>query len=313
MSRFKVSVIIPTRNRPEMLKRLLDSINRAGDPYYELIVVDGSVGVDRQRTENFVRDFGGEYIHEGRRGLSLARNIGIKNSRGEVLVFADDDFIVGKGWIRNLLIHFEDELVACCTGRMLPFRFDELSMLYERSLGFDRGVERRIFGHEDLRVAGLIDVLPRIGCKRLLERTPVPWAVGFGFCSFRRSIFDEVGYFDETLGRGTDNLGGEDVDIFYRILKKGYRIVYEPKAIIYHDHRHTYEGILKDAYASGVSVRALVRKYYKRDLYMFFCMIGAFGLYVTSLIKASIAGNSGLKKMILEEFRGFLGFKDYLS
>jgi len=310
MADFKVSVVIPTKDRPDRLAKLLDSVKSAGDYFDELIVVDSSAEYsNRLKVKQLVHRYGEKYIYEPKIGLSFARNTGIAESSGDIIVFADDDFVVRKGWIENLIRHYKDPYVMCCTGRMLPLRHDKVSQLYEKVLSFDRGTKQRIFTRKDISILNLLKTVTKIGKIRLEDKTPVPWAVGYGYCSFRKSVFDKVGVFDTSLGRGTPNLGGEDVDIFYRILKKGYKIVYEPKAVIYHDHRHTYEGILKDAYASGVSVKALVKKYYKRDLYMLFCMIGAFGLYVTSLIRVIIAGDSDLKKMILQELKGFLALR----
>ena len=51
--------------------------------------------------------------------------------------------------------------------------------------------------------------------------------------SFRKAIFKEIGYFDENFGMGTP-YPTEDIDMFYRILKKGYEIFYNPYAIVYH-------------------------------------------------------------------------------
>ena len=124
MSNLKVSVIVPTRNRPEILKRCLESIvqSQTGYAYDELIVVDNSDDQAKIRlNRQIVKDLGVRYCEEATPGLSFARNTGIKVSTGDIIVFADDDFVVYKDWIRNLVPNYGDNEVMCCTGRILSY------------------------------------------------------------------------------------------------------------------------------------------------------------------------------------------------
>ncbi|MEM2569786.1 MAG: glycosyltransferase [Candidatus Bathyarchaeia archaeon] len=302
----RISVIIPTKDRPGKLEILLRSIEEAGDNYYELLVVDSSTK-ESNLNMNYLNTIkhGGKHIVFNEKGLSKARNKGIKESKGDILVFSDDDFIVKRGWINNLIPNFDDPEVFCVTGRMISYRNDETSRLYERAMSFDRGAKKRIFSEDDLKIINLFQTITKIGQKRLYEKTPVPWAVGYGFCAFRKQVFWKIGFFDENLGRGTRNAGGEDIDIFYRILKAGYKIVYEPSAIVFHDHRENLEQIFKDAYQGGISIRSFIAKYPK-DLYLRFIFLGYVFLTFFSGIKAALESDFMLKRMIKMELRGFL-------
>jgi GT2 family glycosyltransferase len=304
----KISIVIATKDRPDQLSEFLSSIQRAGDKYYELIVVDSSDDEEiRTRNRRAVEDVKGKYIYEERRGISLARNTGVEKSSSDIVVFADDDFIVRKGWIRNLIRNYEDPEVACCTGNMLSFRNDATSRLFERSMSFDRGNRKRVFSKEDINIIRLLDTIPLVGNIRLFEKTPVPWSIGHGFCSFRIEIFQKVGFFNTSLGAGSPSLGGEEIDMFYRILKKGFKIVYEPEAVIYHDHRHAIKGILQAAYSAGSSTKAFTKTHFLRgDLYALACFFGAFFLLVFGVIKASQNKDFELREMILNELKGLI-------
>jgi len=63
-----------------------------------------------------------------------------------------------------------------------------------------------------------------------------PWAIGTGGnLALRRSAFEAVGGFDETLGPGTPARAAEDVDLLYRLVNAGFTILYEPDAVVYHE------------------------------------------------------------------------------
>ena len=308
----KISVIIPTKDRPVQLERLLVSIDKANDHFDELIVVDQSEDhgvLERNRCN--ISAMVGRHVVFREKGVSKARNKGVEESKGNILIFADDDFVVTSGWISRLVPNLlEHQYVMCVTGRILSYRRDHLSKLYEETMSFDRGNKKRVFSRKDINLSKLLRLVVHIGNKRLFERTPVPWGVGYGFYSFRRRIFDEIGDFDIKLGRGAQYIGGEDPDILYRILKRGYRIIYEPHAVVYHNHRQTFEDLLKSAYMSGISIKALTTKYLN-DAYMLLCFFGAFLLYVFSLVKASLRLNHEMRKLIAMELKGFLTVRKY--
>lgn len=303
-----VSIIICTKDRPSDLVRCLENIieTRINFEYREIIVVDSSSGELRRINQKNVEKLGGKYIFEYRKGLSNARNTGIRSSSSDIIVFADDDFIVDKNWIKALIENYDNPDIVCCTGNMPPYRDDSVSDIFEESITFERGNKRRIFTKEDISMAKFLGPIMLIGKKRLRDKTPVPWVIGAGFCSFNRHIFDIIGYFDPELGTGTPSKGGEDLDIFYRIIKSGYKIIYEPKAVIYHNHRKNLDDILDVAYNNGWGSRTFIGKYYKDDLFMLVCHFGYFSLLTLSLIKSIISNNVYLGRMVYMELKGFL-------
>ena len=87
--------------------------------------------------------------------------------------------------------------------------------------------------------------------------------------AFRREVFDRVGWFDERLGAGTFFAGGEDIELFYRALKAGYKFVYAPNVLVHHVHdRETPEQACRLIYGYGKANAAYIVKHVLRgDLY----------------------------------------------
>ena len=78
--------------------------------------------------------------------------------------------------------------------------------------------------------------------------------------AFRRRLFDHIGYFDPALDMGTATKGGGDMEMFFRVLKKGYTLVYEPGAVVRHCHRRNYEQLRKQMASWGTSFYAYVMR-----------------------------------------------------
>lgn len=245
----KLSVIVCTRNRARPLAAMLDQfVNQtfAGDYEWELIVVDNCSNAEfGEVIASFVlrnpflahRLF---VLREDRPGLSRARNTGLKKASGEVIVFTDDDVLVAENWLDEIYSEFRDENVAMLGGRVLLAR-DSLQ-----------------------------DVAIYTPDKRLETAFPSGGSLGMGAnMAFRREVFDRVGWFDERLGAGTFFAGGEDIELFYRALKAGYKFVYAPNVLVHHDHdRETPEQACRLIYGYGKANAAYIVKHVLRgDLY----------------------------------------------
>lgn len=210
----KVSVLICTRDRAKSLEATLERFFRqrfTGGYEYELIVVDNG---SRDETEQVVRRYAAlhpgrvSYLQEPRRGLSCARNRAVAASSGEVIVFTDDDVLVSPNWMDEIHREFaEDPRIAVIGGRVLLARetLQQVSFLPDE--------ERREY------------VFPGDGC------------IGMGAnMAMRRDLFAAIGLFDVRLGAGRFFAGADEVDLFYRALKAGYRLLYAPNVLVHHDH-----------------------------------------------------------------------------
>jgi glycosyltransferase involved in cell wall biosynthesis len=303
-----MSVIISTKDRPHYLEDCLKSIVAVSKNVHEIVVVDSSKNPTNQTAvRRIVAFYGGRYLYENRSGLSFARNLGVMATAHEFVAFVDDDFIMKDRWDAFLLDNLSNPGVACCTGRMLRYATDHASDLFEQSLSYDRGIEKRVFTRADI---SLVKQLKSVGLatrRWLGEQAPVPWSIGVGFFSLRKSVLADIGLFDESLGRGTPTQGGEEVDMFYRILKAGYKVVYEPRAVIYHNPpRSTLGAVCVAAYYAGLAERALTERHFGGDPYMALQFFGAFFFHVFAIIGLLRNWDPETASMTFARLRGFL-------
>lgn len=233
------SVIVCTRNRPEDLRRCLDSICSFSPPDTEILVIDNAPS--DERTARLTRDYPTRYVREERQGLNWARTRGAEEAQGKILVFIDDDASAGDGWLEAILAPFTDPEVAAVTGLVMPMELESTAQEdFELYCGFDRGFIRKEF----------------------TARTISPLAaanVGAGACmAIRRQLVNHLGLFRSELDCGTETRSGGDTYAFYRLLSLGYRIVYTPDAVVWHRHRRTTQELRDTLYGYSVGTYAFL-------------------------------------------------------
>jgi glycosyltransferase involved in cell wall biosynthesis len=229
------TVVICTRNRPASLERCLESLAglepREG---LEVLVVDNGDGDDEVKTQVERRGF--RWVHEPVPGLNRARNRGLLEATGDVVVFADDDVVVFPSWAGTLLDCFDDPLVGAAAGLVLPAVLDsEHQRVLETHFGFSRGHHRRVLD-------GATDSPLSAG------------ALGAGASmAFRRALMLDLGGFPEALDGGMPTKSGGDTYGLYRVLRAGHRGVYEPRALSLHWHRDGEDELVRTVkgYSTG--------------------------------------------------------------
>lgn len=201
-----VSVIICTKDRQVDLIKAIDSVKNVDYPgeKLEIVVVeeaDRSPEYEGVKTVFIPRK---KYLDFG-----YPRNLGVKNSKGDIIVFTDDDCIVEKNWLKELVSCFKNDVAAVCGGVLVK---DCNPIGYcETVLGFPGGGLQKI-----LKANGKI--------------IPTQFLSTCN-CAFQRWVFNSIGYFKEDTP-----YSGEDFDLARRICKK-YTCLYTPHAIVYHKAR----------------------------------------------------------------------------
>jgi hypothetical protein len=238
-----VTVAVCTRDRPAELALCLGSLNHLDYPNLDILVVDNAPSNDA--TERLVRTTYPDvrYICEPRPGLDWARNRAIAEARGEIIAFTDDDVVVDPGWVTALVSVFvENSEVTAVTGLVVPYELEtEAQILFERYGGFGRGFERK--WHR----------LDRGSTERWKSHGTGQLGTGANM-AYRRSLFDDIGYFDPALDVGTVTNGGGDLEMFSRVLVEGHALVYEPCAIVRHRHRRDYARLRTQIANNGIGV-----------------------------------------------------------
>ncbi len=249
-----VSVAVCTKDRPEQLGRLLQSLARLAPPPHEVMVIDNAPSTERTRqlvSESFP-DF--RYVREPVPGLDFARNRALSEARGTVVAYIDDDAVAAAGWaLATQQVFAESPRIAACMGKVDALTLDnEGARLFEATGGFGRG-ERRIH------------LPPGAGPKPPgLPRPLVAWSVGVGFgasMAVNRSVILALGGFDEALDMGAVLPGGGDQDIVWRALEAGYEVVYEPRVQAWHEHRSDAEAVGRQIAGHGRALVATLTKF----------------------------------------------------
>ena len=196
-----VSIIIPTYKRDRVLREAIEYVLHQDYPNLEVLIVDQSEEHD-QETDAYLSSRSGEirYYHLREPNLPAARNFGVLKSRGDIVVFFDDDLSIPPDTLSRVMQIFATSEVWGATGRI---EFTG-SATPHRSFG-DAGATRPV------RVSNFLG----------------------GFMCFRRSLFRKIGFFDEWIGR-QPLASGEDFEFTLRATMRGYSLYYDPRIVVVH-------------------------------------------------------------------------------
>ncbi len=252
-----IDIVLATRDRVHSLATAFDSLVALDYPNYEIILVDNAPRSNEthdffiQNQERLSRkNIGLRYVREDVPGLAVAHNRGLELVKGSIVAFTDDDVIVDKYWLAEILNGFRSaENVGCVTGLVIPSELETpAQVLFEEFGGFTKGFDQQIY---DLGI----------------HRSPsslFPYAAGrFGTganMAFKTDTLLKAGGFDSALGIGTPSLGADDMAAFFQVIMQGCQLVYHPSALVYHQHRRTYGELRKQMYGYGTGLTAFLMK-----------------------------------------------------
>lgn len=225
-----VSVIVPVLNAEPTLRACVEALLAQDYPAErrEIIFVDNG---STDRSAELLAKYPVRVVTERRlRGPGSARNQGIRASAGEVLAFTDADCIASEGWLRAIVEPHADPGVGACAGKVLPA---PPRTLVERYCA-ESGIMSQEFA---------------------IQHPYLPAAQTCN-ASYRRIALEQVGLFDVGLRTG------EDTDLAWRLqLESGFRIAYEPSAVVYHRHRASSRELFRAYYGYGLGDELLRRLY----------------------------------------------------
>lgn len=198
----KVSVIICTYSRSILLKSAIDSVLSNTYPDFDLAIVDQS---ENDESKNLVNEYKTndnriKYLRS-EKGKARALNLGIKETKGEIIALTDDDCIVPRDWIEKIVLVF----------RLFPDAAIIFGDLIAREHDSSKEFIPEYYSMNN-KFSGVLSMKKGIGKGANM--------------AIRKSVFEKVGCFDENLGPGTDLRGSVDWDFTYRTLAKGL-IIYD--------------------------------------------------------------------------------------
>ncbi len=248
-----VSVIICSRDRPAGLLECLRTLQQISYAPMEIIVVDNAPSDDATRqavTELARDDLRIRYTSEARPGLSNARNHGLSQATFDVVAFTDDDVYVDARWPAAIAAGFAaDPEAMCVTGLVASRSLDTAAERYfDSRYSWGEAFEPRRY-----------DLSVHRDASRLYPYSPGIFGTGANF-AVRRSAMTRLGVFDPLLGAGSAARGGEDLDLFVRVILAGGRICYLPSALIWHQHRAETQALADQVYAYGHGLGAYLAK-----------------------------------------------------
>jgi cellulose synthase/poly-beta-1,6-N-acetylglucosamine synthase-like glycosyltransferase len=223
-----ISVIVPVYNSQRTVAETIRSLRDLDYPRdaLELIFVNNG-STDNTATILARHSHEIRIVNEPKRGRSAARNAGVRAARHTGVAFTDADCLADRAWLRQLVAPLENPEVGIAGGRILAVR--PCSSVAE----FGERV------HDQARAIGVYKP---------------PYASTANWAS-RRNVILETGGFDEEFVRG------EDVDLAYRIVQAGYRLVYREQAIIHHRNELTLRGLFRQGFQHGFYSVQVLKKH----------------------------------------------------
>ena len=223
----RISVVVCTYNGARTIRDTCEGLRRLDYPNFEVIVVnDGST----DRTVDIVEEYGFRVISGENRGLSHARNVGLRAATGEIVAYTDDDAYPDPDWLRYLAAAFVGSRHVGIGGPNIP-------------------------PPGDGPVAEAVANAPGGPIHVLLSDQEAEHIPGCNM-AFRRSALLEIGGFDHQF-----RTAGDDVDICWRLRERGWTLGFHPGAVVWHHRRNSVRMYWKQQKGYGRAEALLERKW----------------------------------------------------
>lgn len=209
------SIVIPTWNRSELVEALLKSLYEERERYTsgktEVLIVDSSTDNEKDSIISSCKKYDAIYV-DGDDSVRKKRNKGIRQSKYDYILFIDSDVVVEKGLLDEYVEAYKNPYQVKLGG----------------VLGYTEFVGKRTFWWKMLERTSLVNSFS------FARDYPFhSWTIGNNV-SFKKSVLEEIGMFEENF---PFKLGGDDLDMTYRVTKAGYMIGSAPNAVTYHSRK----------------------------------------------------------------------------
>src|SRR5262245_23004410 len=214
----RASVIIPVFNGEKTIRPAIESLLAQDFPNLEIIVVDDG---STDGTARIVGGFTGVvYRQQKNAGPATARNEGVRHAAGEIICFTDADCVAHKDWVTRLVRSFDRKEVGAVAG--------SYGIVNKENVLADCIHREILYRHEKFK-------------------SDFVRAFGSYNCAVRKDVFNGVGGFDERYRFAS----GEDNDLSYKILKGGYKILFDRAALVDHHHPSQIKNYLRSQFQHG--------------------------------------------------------------
>lgn len=225
-----VSVVVPVFNGRSLIGDCIESLLALDYPAerIEIIIVDNG---STDGTDEVVKGYPVRLLYEKeKKGSYAARNAGIKNAKGEIIAFTDADCVVSREWLKKGVGFFRESYIGCVAGGISGYR--PQTWVDEFLIRRDCLSQRWTLSHPFF---------------------PYPQTAN---ALYRKDVFEKID------GFGEEFLFGGDADMAWRMqIETGYKLIYEPEAVVYHRHRSNLRGFLSQQFRWGYGGGLLYMKY----------------------------------------------------
>jgi glycosyltransferase involved in cell wall biosynthesis len=212
----KISVIIPTFNSAKELTKCLESLKTQtiSNEKYEVIVVDDG---SNDGTKDAVATYPVKYIYQQNRGPAAARNHGVSEAQGEIILFTDADCEPQPNWIEEMIRPMDNPQVIGVKGTYKTRQKELMARIVQ--IEYEHKYERM----KKFKYIDFIDTYS---------------------AAYRKDIFLKYRGFDERYPKASV----EDQEFSFRLSHDGHKMVFNPEAVVYHKHSANLLGYLKKKY-----------------------------------------------------------------
>lgn len=226
------SIIIPTYNEERNIRDCLKSLEKLNYPRakIKIIIADGS---STDKTRQIAKQRGVIVAVNHKKTVASGRNVGYRLAEGQFIAFTDADCTFDGNWLKNSLPYFKDRQIAGVGGPNLTPKTDNH---LAKALGLV--MDQRLFA------AGSVHA-------RKLNHTLAVKSLPGANSIYRREALDKVMPQNERL------LTCDETEMNYRLGDLGYKLLYTPNVIVYHQRRNNFKDIFKQFYRYAIGRRQL--------------------------------------------------------
>ncbi len=224
-----ISIVVAVYNGAATLRECLDSLLALEYPAekFEIIVVNNA---SRDKTAEILKDYlpNIKVFDEPKQGPAAARNCGIHQASGDVIVLTDVDCVVSPHWLKALVAPLKDPAVGIAGGKILS----------RRPHNYIEAFGEQIHDHESA-----------------ITKYKIPYVITMNWAA-RKTLLSEIGLFDEAFLRGSDS------EFSMRLAQTDYRFAYAADAVIYHRNEKNLRGLFHEGYIHGRYSNKILKKHF---------------------------------------------------